>query len=32
MKHLSTVVRLSIKDPEKALEKLLLEKEKRTIY
>lgn len=32
MKHLSTVVRLSVKDPEKALEKLLLEKEKRTIY
>lgn len=32
MKHISTAVHLSIKNPEKALEKLLLEKEKRTVY
>lgn len=32
MKHMSTTVHLSIKNPEKALEKLLLEKEKRTVY
>lgn len=32
MHHQKTIEVLSVKDPEKALEKLLLEKEKRTIY
>mgnify|MGYP007013908762 CR=1 FL=1 len=32
MKHLKTTVHLSVNNPEQALEKLLLEKEKRTIY
>lgn len=32
MKHIGTTTHLSIKDPEQALEKLLLEKEKRATY
>ena len=32
MKHLGTTTHLSIKNPEQALEKLLLEREKRTTY
>lgn len=32
MKHLGTTTHLSIKNPEQALEKLLLEREKRATY